>query len=69
MNFRRKYGSKIVLLVVVVLIFLYWRGIKDVTTSKGWDCSYHLAYAVCNPKNNKAKLPGLWDVLKAGAKF
>ena len=66
---KKKMRTKIILVVILVLGFLYWRGIKKVTEDKGWDCSYHIAYAICDAKNNKARLPTLWDVLKAGAKF
>ncbi len=69
MYVRKKMRTKIILVVVAVLLFLYWHGIKKVAAQKGWDCSYHVIYAVCNAKNNKAVLPSLWDVLKAGAKF
>ena len=61
--------TKIILVAIIVLGFLYWRGTKTVTAEKGWDCEYHVAYALCNPKNNKAKLPGLWDIMKAVARF
>ena len=61
--------SKLILLAIVVVLFLYWRGVKNVTAQKGWDCSYHVVYAVCNAKNNKAVLPGIWEILKAGARF
>lgn len=57
------------MVAIIVIIFIYWRGIKAVTEEKGWTCSYHIAYAVCNPKNNKAQLPSLLDVFKAGIKF
>jgi hypothetical protein len=68
MLLRKRYRTKIVLFIVAVLIFLYWRGIKNVAADKKWDCQYHIAYAVCNVKASK-DLPGLWDVLKAGARF
>jgi len=61
--------TKIILVVIVVLLFLYWHGIKSIASQKGWDCNYHIVYAVCNARNNKAQLPSLWDVLKAGVRF
>jgi hypothetical protein len=61
--------TKLILVVIAVLIFLYWRGIKNVADTKGWNCEYHVVYAICDAKNNRATLPGLFDVLKAGAKF
>ena len=69
MYIKKKIRTKLILLAIVALLFLYWRGIKRVTQEKGWNCTYHIAYAMCNAKNNKAQLPNLWDVLKAGAKF
>lgn len=65
----RKMRNRIIFLAIIALLFLYWRGVKTVAAEKGWDCTYHIVYATCNAKNNKAKLPGLWDVLKAGARF
>lgn len=62
--------TKIILVVILVLLFLYWRGVTTLlTTQKGWNCQYQLAYALCEARNNKATLPNLWDVLVAGAKF
>ncbi|MEO8065329.1 MAG: hypothetical protein ABI643_00545 [Candidatus Doudnabacteria bacterium] len=69
MRFRKKWGTKIILAVVVVLGFLYWHGLKNITAKGGMSCNYHLAYALCTLKNNKAQLPGLWDILTAGVKF
>lgn len=69
MLLRRKIRSKVILVLIIVFLFLYWRGVKSVTSSKGWDCKYHLIYAVCNAKNNKAQLPDIWDILQAGVKF
>jgi hypothetical protein len=61
--------NRIIIGVIVILLFLYWHGIKKVTDAKGWDCNYQIVYSVCSAKNNKAQLPSLWDVLKAGATF
>jgi hypothetical protein len=62
--------TKIILIVILVLLFLYWRGVKNLlVVAKGWDCEYHIAYSVCVAKNNKAKLPSLFDILKAGVSF
>jgi lipopolysaccharide export system protein LptC len=69
MFIRKRWRSKILILALVVLIFLYWRGIKNVAEQKGWDCNFHVIYATCNAKNNKAVLPSFFDILKAGAKF
>ncbi len=69
MFIRKKIRSKILIVVIIVLAFLYWRGVKTVAAKKGWNCNYHVAYAICDAKNNKAQLPGIWDILKAGASF
>lgn len=69
MYLRKRMRSKILILVLIVLGFLYWRGIKSVSEAKGWNCQYHIIYATCDAKNNKAQLPGIWDILKAGAQF
>lgn len=61
--------TKAILLAIVVVLFLYWHGIKNVSAQKGWDCKYHIIYAICNAKNNKATLPSFWEIIKAGAKF
>ncbi len=69
MHIRKKMRTKIILLLIAVLLFLYWRGVKTVAAEKGWNCAYHIAYAICDAKNNKAQLPGILDILKSGAKF
>jgi hypothetical protein len=69
MLFRRKLRSKLIVLAIIVVLFLYWHGIKNVAVAKGWNCNYQIVYAICDAKNNKAQLPGIWDILKAGAKF
>ena len=66
---RRRFKTKLILLAIIALLFLYWRGITKVSADKGWNCSYNIVYAVCDAKNNKAKLPGLWDIFKAGTRF
>ncbi|MBX4191420.1 MAG: hypothetical protein KW804_01320 [Candidatus Doudnabacteria bacterium] len=69
MYLKKKMKTKIVIVVILALGFLYWRGIKNVSLEKGWNCKYHVVYAICDAKNNKAKLPGFFDIIKAGAKF
>jgi hypothetical protein len=60
----------IILVIVLALLFLYWHGVTTLLTAqKGWNCKYHLAYALCEARNNKASLPSLWDIFVAGIKF
>jgi len=69
MYLKKKMRTRLILLAIAVLLFLYWHGIKNITAQKGWNCNYHVVYAICDAKNNKAVLPGMWDIIKAGAKF
>jgi hypothetical protein len=69
MHVKKKMRTKIILFVIAALLFLYWRGIKNVSDQKGWNCTYHVVYAICDAKNNKAQLPGIWEIIKAGTKF
>lgn len=61
--------SKIILVVLIVFAFLYWRGSKAITKEKGLDCSYHIVYAVCKAKSSATPIPGLFEILKRGTKF
>lgn len=70
MLIRRRLKFKLILLVIAVILFLYWRGVKSLLVeSRGWSCQYHVIYTLCDARNNKAKLPGLWDIFQAGIKF
>ena len=69
MYIKKRMRTKLILIAILVLGFIYWRGVKQVTVAKSWNCNYHIAYAVCDAKNNKAKLPTIVDILKAGVKF
>jgi len=60
--------DRIILIVVIVLGFILWRGINT-ATSKNFACEYKLVYAVCKPKSGNPKLPTLLEILKAGIKF
>jgi hypothetical protein len=60
--------NRIILVVVLVLGFVFYRGLKA-TTSKTFNCEYKLIYAVCRPKNNNSKMPGIVEIFKAGVKF
>ncbi|MEJ0021307.1 MAG: hypothetical protein WDN47_01855 [Candidatus Doudnabacteria bacterium] len=70
MYLKKKMRVKLILLAIVVVLFLYWRGVTSLLIeSKGWNCQYQVVYALCQATNNKATLPGLWDILKAGIRF
>jgi hypothetical protein len=68
MYIRKKMRIKIIAVAVVVLGFIFWRGLKA-TTEKSFTCEYKLIYAVCKPKNNNSKMPTLLEIFKAGVKF
>lgn len=70
MYIKRKMRTKLILLAIVVIGFLYWHGLRNLTAANtGLKCEYHIAYALCTEKNNKVQLPTLWDIFKAGVKF
>jgi hypothetical protein len=48
---KKKMRTRLIFLVIIVLIFLYWHGVSNIASAKGW------------------KIPGLWEILKAGARF
>ena len=60
--------TRIILVVVVVLGFIMWRGLTA-STEKNFNCEYKLVYAVCKPKAGNPKLPSMMDIFKAGIKF
>ena len=61
--------SKLILIAVVVLAFLYYRGTKAIAVEKNLECKYHAVYAICKQKGQATTLPSIWEVLKAGTKF
>jgi len=68
MYVRKKMRNRIILVAVIVLAFIMWRGI-NATTEKNFTCEYKLVYAVCKPKSGSPKLPTLMEIFKAGVKF
>ena len=69
MLMRRKMRNRIILLLLIAVVFIYWRGAKMYVKANDLDCRYHFAYAVCKQVGGPTKVPSLWDVLAAGAKF
>lgn len=69
MYIRKKMRTRIIIIAVIAILFIYWRGITKVASEKGWNCNYQVVYALCSAKNNKAVLPTIFDVFKAGVKF
>jgi hypothetical protein len=68
MYLKKKMRKKLIIFLVIVLAVVFWRGIR-ITTALTHDCEFKLVYAVCEPKNSRAVMPGVWDILKAGVKF
>jgi len=68
MYVRKKVRSRILVVVLLVLGFVTWRGLRA-TTKDSFNCQYKLVYAVCVPKKTGAVLPSLFDIAKAGASF
>jgi hypothetical protein len=60
--------NRLIMVAVLVLGFLFWRGLKA-STAKTHDCEFKLIYAVCSEKSKDAKMPGLWDIFKSGTEF
>ncbi len=70
MYIKKKMRTRLILGAIVVLGFLYWHGLKNVTAANsGLKCEYHIVYALCTTTNNKAHLPTIWDIFKAGVRF
>lgn len=69
MYIRRRLRSKLIVIALIVLGFVYWRGVKALAVQKNLECKYHLVYAVCKQKGQATTLPSIWEVLKAGSKF
>ncbi|OGE81437.1 MAG: hypothetical protein A3H72_01210 [Candidatus Doudnabacteria bacterium RIFCSPLOWO2_02_FULL_48_8] len=69
MYIKKRMRSKLILLVLFALAFLYWRGTKAIANEKNLECEWHLVYAICKQKGKATELPSIFDVLKAGAKF
>jgi len=68
MHLRRKNRNRIIFVVIVLFIIVYWHGTVNAAKAKGLNCSYHIVYAFCSGKG-KVQLPSFWDVMKAGIKF
>jgi hypothetical protein len=68
MYMRKKLRKRLIIVVVLLLAFVFWRGLKA-TTKETHDCEFKLIYALCTPNTKNVQLPGIWDILKAGVKF
>ncbi|MBI2355751.1 MAG: hypothetical protein HYV13_00910 [Candidatus Doudnabacteria bacterium] len=69
MYIRKKIRSKLLLLILIALAFIYWRGTKAIAVEKNLECEYHVVYALCKQKGKSTELPTIFDVFKAGMKF
>lgn len=64
--------TKILLVLILIFAFVYWRGAKSILTKMGLDCNWHAVYAVCLTDSKKVKdgvSPDFMDIIKAGWKF
>jgi len=68
MLFRRKTRNRIILIIVVGILFVLFRGISA-TTKDDFRCNYKFIYAICVPKRADAKMPSFMEVFKEGIKF
>lgn len=69
MYIRRKIRSKLIIVALIALAFIYWRGTKAIAKEKNLECEWHLVYAICKQKGKATELPSLLDVFRAGIKF
>lgn len=68
MYIKKKMKRNLIIVAVIALAFIYWRGVSAVTEARGLDCSFHVVYAYCKGKA-PVKVPTIVDVFKAGVKF
>jgi len=68
MYLRKKIRKRLLIVVVLVLAFIFWRGL-NATTKESHDCEFKLVYALCTPKTKNSTLPGVWNIFKTGVKF
>lgn len=69
MLFRKKMRKKIILVLILVFAFVYWRGTKEYIKANNLECERHVVYAVCKQIGQATIVPSLLDVLKEGVKF
>jgi hypothetical protein len=68
MYFRKKIRRRVLIVLVIVLAVIFWRGLKA-TTKNDFKCEYKIIYAFCTAKKVNANSPGIWDIFKAGVDF
>lgn len=68
MYVKKKVRKKLIIIALIILAIIFWRGLKS-TTKATHNCEFKLIYALCVPKNNKAKLPGIIEIFKSGVEF
>ena len=69
MYIRKKNKFRFFILLIIAILFVYWRGITNITKNTNLECEYHVIYAVCKVKGQATDLPSVLDVLKAGIQF
>lgn len=68
MYVKKKIRKRLIIGFLIIFSIIFYRGLKA-TTTETHDCEFKLIYALCTPKNNKSKLPGILEILKTGIKF
>lgn len=69
MLFRKKIRKRLIIVLVVLFVIIYWRGTKTYAEENKLECKRHLVYAVCKQIGQATVVPSLWDVMKAGVRF
>lgn len=67
MYLRKKIRTRLIIVAVLVLAFIFWRGFK--ATTKDYNCSYKLIYSFCEAKVKNPKAPSIVDIFKAGVRW
>ncbi len=63
--------KKLILIIVIIFVVVYWRGTKSILAKMGMDCDWHAFYAICksDPKMQNTSMPNFMDIFKAGTKL
>lgn len=59
----------LILAIIAIFVFVYWRGTKSILAKAGMDCEWHTVYAVCKSPSKNPQMPNFMDILKAGSNF
>jgi len=61
--------SKIIVVLIILFAFIYWRGTKSILAKMGMDCEWHVFYAFCKAPVKNTQMPNFMEIFKAGIKF